>query len=189
MRRRLPPPQRLPARLKLGASILEARRAAGLTQESLGQRLGLKGRAIYRWERNETAPSGRHRSALIREIHLFNPQAGIKLQDSISKLTGKAYAVVPSQGEGHTTLQIVDESKSTSSPLLLSPIQQRSALDTSQSASDVLALAILKMADELDLSPRRLRRALSVLLEQLQTEHFTLETLHSQLEICFTLLR
>ncbi len=75
------------------------RRAAGarlgphtwgrLTQAALGQRLELKGRAIYRWERNETAPSDRHRRVLIREIHLFNKQAALELQEAFSERTGQ----------------------------------------------------------------------------------------------------
>jgi transcriptional regulator with XRE-family HTH domain len=70
-------------RSKVGSSIREARRKAGLTQEHLGRRLGLKGRAIYRWERNETAPTGRHRGALIREIAAVSPEAATQLQAAL----------------------------------------------------------------------------------------------------------
>jgi transcriptional regulator with XRE-family HTH domain len=179
-RRRLPLAQRLPTRLKLGDSIREARRAVGLTQESLGQRLGLKGRAIYRWERNETAPTGRHRPALIREIHLLNAQAGLKLQTALTTLTGKSYTVVSDPViEG-----LAKQSPELGGPAILvtgSP-QQREVIDPKQGISGQLELAILKMADELDVSPRQVRRALSRFLERLPGANITLESIRVEVE-------
>ncbi len=180
-RRRIPPHLRLPARLKLGASILKARRAAGLTQEVLGQRLGLKGRAIYRWERNETAPSDRHRRALIREIHLLNAQAGLELQEALSKLTGKTYAVVGYAATQEPAPRSA-QNENSASPFVDASPRQLIAASSTQPASDLLDLAILKMADELDLAPRRARRALSRLLERLRTANFKWETLDAELE-------
>ena len=40
----------------LGRRIQEARKAAGLSQESLGERLGVSRQAVSRWERDETMP-------------------------------------------------------------------------------------------------------------------------------------
>ena len=40
----------------LGRRIQEARKAAGLSQESLGERLGVSRQAVSKWERNEAMP-------------------------------------------------------------------------------------------------------------------------------------
>ncbi len=178
-RRRIPLAQRLPNRLQLGASIVEARRAAGLAQETLGQRLGLQGRAIVRWERNETAPNDRHRRALIREIHLLNPQAGLALQAAVSAKTGKAYTVAsePVDAEPSISPAQNDNSKSQSPFLVPAP----KTTETAQTVLDVLEFGVLKMADELDVAPRRVRRALSRLLERLREANVTLEPLQREL--------
>ncbi len=183
MRRRIHPSLRLPNRLKLGASILEARRAVGLTQERLGQRLGLKGRAIYRWERNETAPSGRHRRALIREIHLLNPQAALNLQAALTAKTGKSYTVIGEPSIENATMNAArnDNSKSPGGPFTTPTLQVSGTTEHTSSVSQILEIAVLKMADELDLSPRRIRRALSHLLERLRDANLTLETVHVEL--------
>ena len=179
-RKRLPLAQRLPTRLKLGDSIREARRAVGLTQDSLGQRLGLKGRAIYRWERNETAPTGRHRPALIRAIHSLNAQAGLKLQTALTTLTGKSYTVVSCPAIEESTKQS-PELGVPATPVTALP-QQREVFEAKQGMSDQLELAILKMADELDVSPRQVRRALSRFLERLPGANITLESIRVEVE-------
>jgi transcriptional regulator with XRE-family HTH domain len=187
-RKRIPLPQRLPSRLQLGASIVEARRATGLTQEILGQRLGLQGRAIYRWERNETAPNDRHRRTLIREIYLLNPQAGLALQAAFTVKTGKAYTVVsePLVAEPSMKSARNDNSKSMG-PYLVPAPEIRKATEPTQLVLDILEFAVFKMADELDASPRRVRRALARLLERLREANVTLETI--QLELTQMLAR
>jgi DNA-binding XRE family transcriptional regulator len=65
-------------------AIRSARTAAGLTQEELGQRIGLNGRAIYRWERSEFSPTRRNRSALVTAITLVNAEAGKGLRAAFS---------------------------------------------------------------------------------------------------------
>jgi transcriptional regulator with XRE-family HTH domain len=181
-RKRIPKALRLPNRLQLGAAIVEARRATGLTQEILGQRLGLKGRAIYRWERNETAPNDRHRRALIREIHLLNAQAGLTLQAAFTAKTGKSYTVVsePLVAEPSMKSARNDNSKS-QGPYLVPAPQIHKATEPTQSVSDTLEFAVLKMADELDASPRRVRRAFSRLLERLRASNLTLEAIQLEL--------
>jgi DNA-binding XRE family transcriptional regulator len=183
-RRRLPPNQRLPARLRLGRSIREARRSTGLTQGRLAQCLGLKGRAIYRWERNETAPSGRHREALIREIHRLNPEAGLKLQAALTNLTGKSYAVVPgsAQGSQDAPPRSVEPAFSPSVPCTPQPSPPCMTSVVSPSAVDMLELAILRMADELDLAPRRVRRALARLTERLRSVNLSIDSIRPELE-------
>src|SRR5688500_9883390 len=61
-------------------AIRAARKAAGLTQDELGRRIGLNGRAIYRWERGDFAPRRRDRSARVTAITLFNAEAGKQLR-------------------------------------------------------------------------------------------------------------
>ena len=42
--------------MSLGASIREARKAAGLSQEELGKRLGVVSQTVSKWEREESSP-------------------------------------------------------------------------------------------------------------------------------------
>jgi transcriptional regulator with XRE-family HTH domain len=143
-------------RAKPGRSIREARRAAGLTQEHLGRRLGLKGRAIYRWERDEAAPTARHRRALVQEIQAVNPEAAAKLRAALDARPADA-----KQGN----------------------IPQAPAPPPARSAAEVLELAVLRMADELDLAARRVRRPLGRLLERLRASDVSLEAAQKELEL------
>ena len=146
-------------RTKLGSLIREARLAAGLTQEHLGRRLGLKGRAIYRWERNESAPTGRHRRTLVQEIQAVNPQAAAKLKAALTPVRNaagsNADATVPSQAA-------------------LPPPPRTPA--------EVIELAALKLADELDVTARRLRRPLARFIERVRIANIAIETAQGELE-------
>lgn len=66
-------------RSKLGLAIREARRAAGLSQHQLGLRLGLKGRAISRWERSDNTPTKRNLTALLTAVGAVNQAAASSL--------------------------------------------------------------------------------------------------------------
>ena len=151
-----------------------------MTQESLGKRLGLKGRAIYRWERNETAPTGRHRPALIREIHLLSAEAGLKLQTALTTLTGESYTFVSDPANEGSPKQS-PELGVPATPVTASP-QQREVIEPKQATRNQLKLAMLKMADELDVSPRQVRRALSRFLERLPGANLTLESIRIEVE-------
>jgi transcriptional regulator with XRE-family HTH domain len=131
-------------RSKVGSSIREARQKAGLTQEHLGRRLGLKGRAIYRWERDETAPTGRHYRALIRELEAVNPEIATKLKGVLEAAKSGADA-------------------GTVATAVAQPVAPLPA----PSQSEVFELAVLKMADELDLPASRVRRSLAKLFERM----------------------
>jgi len=183
-RRRIAPALRLPARLRLGTPIRDARRAAKLTQDELGRRLGLKGRAIYRWERNETAPSNTHRRALVREVNLFNPEAALKLQSVFSERTGKTYNVIATGAPQASVPQkpIYKTSTLSNSPYLDELPWSGAVSVSAQPTSDVLDVALLKLADELDVPPRRARRALGRMLERLQNSKFRLESIQWELE-------
>ena len=99
-------------------SGFESRDSWSATRDSKGER------SIA--ERNEAAPSDRHRRTPIREIHLLNPQA------------------------------------------------------------DIVECTVLKLADALDVSPRRVCRALSRLLERLRDANFTLDTIQVALNQMLT---
>jgi transcriptional regulator with XRE-family HTH domain len=170
----------------LGSAIRVARRATGLTQEALGRRLGLKGRAIYRWERNETAPNHRHRRALLREIQLFSAEAATQLQTLFTERTGKthnviaesaALALVPSQPQQANTNNIPHPFVDTAPADTVA-----TQTHTEAARNDALDVAILRMADELDISPRRARRALARLLGRVQSAHVPMDNFRAEVE-------
>jgi transcriptional regulator with XRE-family HTH domain len=139
----------------LGPAIREARRAAGLTQEQLGRRLGLEGRAIYRWERSESAPTKRHRSALVTAIQAVNQGAAAKLATAM-------------MNAGVTNVPAIAQ------PPSPTPVENTTALE----------LAVFAMADELDLPPRRIRGSLVRLCQRLRTANYaSVEGAQSRLEL------
>lgn len=69
---------------KLAQSILWARRSVGLTQEQLGRRVGLKGRAVFRWERDQAVPSKKNRAALVTALRAVNPEIAARLEQAIA---------------------------------------------------------------------------------------------------------
>ncbi len=52
-----------------------------------------------------------------------------------------------------------------------------------RSAAEILELAVLRMADELDLAARRVRRPLGRLLEGLRASNVSLEAAEKELEL------
>jgi transcriptional regulator with XRE-family HTH domain len=68
---------------KLAQSIRWARRSAGLTQEQLGRRVGLKGRAVFRWEGDQAVPSKKNRIALVTALRAVNPEVAARLEQAI----------------------------------------------------------------------------------------------------------
>jgi transcriptional regulator with XRE-family HTH domain len=143
--------KRLAMGKKLGHAIREARLTARLTQEQLGRRLGLKGRAVYRWENNDSAPTRRHERELVLALQAISPGAAASLQAAFA-------AARP---------EVKPPSVATPTPEPAAP---------SISPGESFALAFFRMADELDLAPRRLRRPLARVLERMHGAGFTLET-------------
>jgi transcriptional regulator with XRE-family HTH domain len=142
-------------RSELAQAIRDARLAIGLTQEELARRLGLKGRAVYRWERDDSAPRRRHRAALIAAVNAVNQSAGATLAAAISSVSkgrrgGATVAAASAPPPSDTKLAV--------------------------------ELAIFGFADELDLPPRRVRLCLGRLLKRLRETNVTLETVERQLE-------
>jgi hypothetical protein len=112
---------------------------------------------VYRWETNESAPTRRHQRALVVAIQAVRPGAEAPLVAAFAALRTK-----PGSAPAATTPQ----------PLPASPTQ----------AADVLELAVLRLADELDLPARRLRRPLLRLLARLREGKLTLETTEQHIE-------
>jgi len=137
-------------RQKFGLLIRNARSAAGLTQEQLGKRLGMKGRAVYRWENDESSPTPTHRRELINAIQAVRPAAATTLLEAWVK---------PKK-----TIESVPLTTPATSP------------------RELLELAVLRMADELDLPARRLRRPLLRLLSRARAANFTIETAEREIE-------
>jgi transcriptional regulator with XRE-family HTH domain len=142
-------------RTEWARAIRSARHAAGLTQEQLGRRLGLKGRAVYRWERLDSAPTKRHRRALIVAIQAINPAAANALAGLAASATS---AAAPAPAFAATP-----------------PVP---AVDPAAAFEN----ALFQTADELDLPARQVRRALARLFERLHEANLTLESSRQQLE-------
>jgi transcriptional regulator with XRE-family HTH domain len=139
---------------QLALEIRNARRAAGLTQTQLGTRLGLKGRAVYRWERDASSPTKRHQRALVLAIQAINPAAASALATFIaSAVVGGAASAV--------ALPVAQ------------PVVYPAA---------VLENALYQAADELDLPARQLRVALARLFARLRQASLTLESAGRQIE-------
>ncbi|MEO6599612.1 MAG: helix-turn-helix transcriptional regulator [Polyangiaceae bacterium] len=135
-------------RTKLAQDIRNARRAAGLTQKQLGRRLGLEGRAVYRWESDDSSPTKRHRRELVLAIQAVNPQAASALASAIAEVE-KGVAPRPSAG----------------------PAIARPAV----APAEALERAIYQAADELDVPVRRLRGVLSRLFTRMRLTQLALE--------------
>ncbi len=142
-------------RSKLAQEIRNARHAAGLTQVQLGSRLGLKARAVYRWERDHSCPSKRHQRALVLAIQAVNSQAASALA-----------ALIPSAG-----------ARPAPAAHLFPPIAQP-LIDPAAA----LESAIYQAADELNVPARQVRVALVRLFGRLRQASLTLENVEQQLE-------
>ncbi len=136
-------------RSKLAQEIRNARRAAGLTQQQLGTRLGLKGRAVYRWERDDSVPTKRRRQALVLAIQVVNPQAARALAALLASLAVRGAPTSP-----------------------IAPPVAQPAIDPAAA----LESAIYEAADELDVSARQARAALVRLFERLRQAGLTLDS-------------
>jgi transcriptional regulator with XRE-family HTH domain len=139
--------------LAIAKWIRWARATLGLTQEQLGRRVGLKGRAIYRWERVGAMPSKRHERALIIAIQAVNPSVASTLADGLAKARALDGKVVAPQA-------------------VPSPVPVGATLD----------LAVFALAEQLDLSPRRLRGPLLAFIKRMRAGTITLEAAEKLLQ-------
>ncbi len=136
---------------KLAHAIYEARRAARLTQAELAMRLGLKARAVGRWELGQSAPRKRHRAPLVATIRIHDAAAADQLAKALVGDPPKRAPAVP-------------------------PAPAPPDPDT------VLELAVLRLADELDLPPRRVRGPLVRLLGRVAGAGFNVESARARIE-------
>lgn len=142
-------------RSPLAEALRAARRATGLTQGELGQRIGLDGQAVYRWERDENMPTPLHQRRVWEVIGSLHVEAAVALEAVMVQETKQAL------------LTAVPTSESPRIP--------------SDLAGGLVEQGLFSMADELDISPRRLRSALQRWLGQLREKNLTLEVVQREI--------
>lgn len=125
------------ARAALALALREARKQVNLTQPELGKKIGLKGRAIYRWERGDSKPSALNRRMLLNAIGPVNQAAAAKLSEAFDVFDKSSTGEAPPSAPP--------------APAVVSVAVPRALLEQ----------GVFAMADELDLPPRRVRGALS----------------------------
>ena len=143
----------------LAQAIRTARLASGLTQDQLGTRLGLKGRAVSRWELDTSAPRRRHRRELVAVISASNQAAAATLAAVIASETKRGR-------------------RAPTAPPTPTPEPPPPAINPQVQ----LDLAVFAMADELDVPAGRLRAALIKLLKRMRETNLTLDAAQLQLE-------
>ena len=134
-------------------AIARARRATTLTQIDIARKLGLRGRALSRWEAGKTEPSRRNLEALVATLHTLAPEAAAALKQTLIQHGKLPKPPAPAQAPA-------------------APATRKLALER----------AVYAMADELDLPPRRARGALLRLFKRLQAADLTLEQAQQKLE-------
>lgn len=137
---------------KLGAAIWKARRAVGLTQKELAKRLGLQEQAVRRWEWEDALPSPVNRQALVAAIAALDAEAAQKLAAVIDEeLNGTA---------SDASMAASEAARVVPRPGVVEPPNY----------------AVLKMAEDLDVPPRRVRAAVMAFLNQLHDSNISIET-------------
>lgn len=136
--------RRQSTRSPVGAAIRKARTTVQLTQDQLGKRIGIAGRAVHRWEMDRSAPTRRHRQDLVSAIQVLNPVAAAALAEAFNP-------------KATTTAQVA-------------------AAPVAINHSEALAMAVFRVADELDLPARRVRRPLARFVGQLREVGLNLES-------------
>ena len=138
----------------LDGAIRAARRAAGLTQEDLGRRIGVKARAVSQWEIGKAKPPPRRARELVAAIEVRSPGHAATLRALLGKTVGAPAAQEPSAPPPPDPQQIASE------------VEQ----------------AIYRAADELDLPPRRVRGAIGRVLRRLAAANISLEAAKARIE-------
>jgi transcriptional regulator with XRE-family HTH domain len=146
-------PVRTKARLAVGQAIRQARRTVGLTQEQLGQRLGLDGQSVYRWESATATPTKRRERTLIAVFQAIHPPTAAWL---LSALTSARAS------EGKAVGAVV--------------------VGPQVPASAAVELAVYGLAEDLELAPRRVRAALVPFLKRLRSANIATDEAAQVLE-------
>jgi transcriptional regulator with XRE-family HTH domain len=142
----------------LAEAIREARLQANLTQNELAKKIGLKGRAVYRWERGPLGPSRLNQRLMLNVIGALHAAAAAKL-GAVFAARGKR-----SRGAPAAPLPLP--------PTAAAPVVTRALLEHT----------VFSMADELDVPPRRVRNALARWLRQVGEASFSLDTVQRELD-------
>jgi transcriptional regulator with XRE-family HTH domain len=129
----------------LARAIREARLTLRFTQEALGARVGVKSRAVYRWEAARAVPRPDQRRRLVTEL--------ARLDGRVADALARAFAA-----------HACGLSELPAQPAPTPPPDPQQ-----------LELAVFALADELDLPPRRLRRGLTQFLTRVLAAHYQLE--------------
>jgi transcriptional regulator with XRE-family HTH domain len=135
-------------------AIRAARHQARITQTHLAALVGLKARAVSRWEKDESTPTLRVRARLVQVLQTLHPPAAAALADSFAARNRKRLPPSPP------------------------PAPPPPAAPTGAAA---LELALFQFADDLDVPPRRARLAFARLLDRLQAGSLTLESARDHL--------
>lgn len=171
----------------IGRAIYRARKACGLTQKQLGLRLGLKGgpQAVYRWERAINAPTARTAKLLLNAVAALNPTAAAALEATLRNVLGEQ--AFPSASVTTSTAQQARPSEASHGGNATATAAQRGTQREGGATSPhppttpeqggylfqrqvAIEYLVLRMADELDVSPRRVRIPVWNLLRRLQSK-------------------
>jgi transcriptional regulator with XRE-family HTH domain len=144
---------------KLGRAILAARRAARLTQHELGERVGVHAHTVRRWEWEEASPTRANRTALIAAIYALNAATSGEL----------------AQAFGAQELEVATEARVASTGGATPVAAESHALQAADAT-------LLKMADDVDAAPRRIRSGVLELLKRMRASNLSIEALEQQLE-------
>lgn len=154
---------------KLSQAIWNARRQTHLTQASLGQRVGVKASTILRWEAGRSRPPARRRPALVSAITALDANAGARLLAALNADAGLA-APEPPPRVARVDAAIAAPAGPATSPAASPP-----------AARSTLELLVYRMADELDLPPRRMRGALTRWLRSVRAAGLSFEQAEREL--------
>lgn len=160
---------------RLGQAIRAARLESRQTQQELGKRLGVKASAVQRWEAGRSKPPPRKRRALPAAIAALNAKAGARLQ---AMLEADAGIVAPAGAATTTAAMGVAMAAAPPQPHAATGLPGPSPPAAERSA---LELLVYRMADDLDLPPRRMRGALTRLLRSVRANGLSLEQLEREL--------
>lgn len=151
---------------RLSQAIRAARLATRLTQKQLAARVGVKAAAVQRWEAGRNKPPPRRRPALAQAIAALDARVGARLQAALNADAG----LVAPEVALPTAAPAAVSSATAPGPALPASAQQSS-----------VELLVYRMADELDLPPRRMRGALLRLLRRLRAAGASLEDVEREL--------
>jgi transcriptional regulator with XRE-family HTH domain len=143
------------ARSALADALREARQSIGLTQEELGRHIGVKGRAVYRWERDDAQPNRANQRRVVEVIASLHEAAAAKLS-----------AVIADQVK-HAPVATAPPPRTATPPAALRALVEHS---------------VFSVADELDLPPRRVRAALAGWLRRVHAAGLALDVVQREID-------